>query len=120
MATVGAERKFAIYSQFLDTTLWAEEERLPGESIEEGEIRVIKQLEGTAARLRKEYEAMTGVQVQAYGKSVIHPETDKAEDTLTAIKQAHTMEVLSSFKLLANSDSELRKAYMDKVKELTK
>lgn len=54
MSIVKAERKFSIYSQFLDTTLTAEEERLPGESIEDGEMRIISALERTADRLRKQ------------------------------------------------------------------
>lgn len=52
--TILVQRKFCIYSMFLDTTLQAEDERLEGETIEDGIIRVHKQLEQTAERLRKE------------------------------------------------------------------
>lgn len=52
--TILVQRKFGINSQFLDTTIQAEDERLPGESIEEGIMRVYKQLEVTAGRMRKE------------------------------------------------------------------
>jgi hypothetical protein len=51
--TILVQRKFCIYSTFLDTTLQAEDERLNGESIEDGIMRVIGQLEQTADRLRK-------------------------------------------------------------------
>ncbi len=118
--------------------LQAEDERLFGESIEDGAIRVYKNLEAAAERLKKEHESMTGVQEITTWKvgsdfpphmkteitfgppPVIQTEKTDATDTLTAIQSAPTIEVLTTFKILANSDEQLRTAYMNRLKELTK
>lgn len=54
--------KFGLHSNFLDSMLQAEDERLPGETVEDGTIRVYKKLENAVERLKKEHEAMRGVQ----------------------------------------------------------
>lgn len=54
---------------------------------------------------------------------LVEIQTDKAADgyhTILAIKAAQTLEELSSYKLIAGSNSELMSAYMDKLKELNK
>jgi hypothetical protein len=54
MKTARAHRKFAIYSGFLDTILEGEEEILDGETRKDTLKRILKDLEETAAELRKE------------------------------------------------------------------
>lgn len=51
---VTAHIKFGLHSAFLDSFFTAEDERLPGESIEDGVLRVRKQLEVAVDRLKKE------------------------------------------------------------------
>ena len=60
MPIARADIKFGLYTDFLDRTLSAEDERLPGESIEDGVIRVHDALERAAAILKKRVEAMRG------------------------------------------------------------
>lgn len=59
---VTAHIKFSMSTTFLDNFFTAEDERLPGESIEDGVLRVRKQLENAVDRLKKEHESMRGVQ----------------------------------------------------------
>lgn len=54
MKTARAHRKFAIYSGFLDTILEGEEEIMDGETRKDTLKRILKDLEETAAELRKE------------------------------------------------------------------
>lgn len=51
---VTAHIKFSLHTTFLDRMLQIEDERLPGESIEDGAVRVHKALEAAAARIMKE------------------------------------------------------------------
>jgi len=60
MRTAKTHRKFAIYSTFLDTILEGEEEVMEGETRKEVLKRINKELEDTAADLRKEAESMRG------------------------------------------------------------
>ena len=49
---VTAHIKFSLYTTFLDQMVQAEDERLPGESIEDGVIRVHKQLEAAVQKIK--------------------------------------------------------------------
>lgn len=62
MPIVTAHIKFSMSTTFLDNFFTAEDERLPGESIEDGVLRVRKHLENAVERLKKEHESMRGVQ----------------------------------------------------------
>lgn len=57
MKTAKAHRKFAIYSNFLDTILEGEEEIQEGETRKEVMKRILAELEETASELRMEYQA---------------------------------------------------------------
>jgi hypothetical protein len=59
---VTAHIKFSLHTTFLDRMIQIEDNRLPGESIEDGVIRVHKALEAAADRIIKEHESMRGVQ----------------------------------------------------------
>jgi len=57
---VWAERKFAIYSQYLDTTLGSETEVQEGETRQSAKARLLKELEEDAERLRMEWRGKLG------------------------------------------------------------
>jgi hypothetical protein len=126
MPIARADIKFGLYSDFLDRTLAAEDERLPGESIEDGVIRVHDALERAAAILKKRVQQNNGPEPvrsftpQQTGPSVIEIQTERSDpdDTLFLIQNAPTLEVLTTFKLLAGKDKDLYAAYNQRVKEL--
>jgi hypothetical protein len=60
MLIVTAHIKFGLHSNFLDSMLQAEDERLPGESIEDGALRVLAALERAVERKKKEAESIRG------------------------------------------------------------
>jgi hypothetical protein len=67
---VTAYIKFSLHTSFLDTMLQAEDERLPGESVEDGVIRVHKALEQARDKIKKAHEIDLG-----FGPG-IHPPTN--------------------------------------------
>lgn len=126
---VTAHIKFGLYSNFLDSMLQAEDERLEGESVEDGAIRVYKRLEVAVERLKKEAESFRG-QIISEAKSEARQPTpvpehweiqkDNPQDTLAQIQTAPNLETLKSFKVIASSDPtrELYNAYCLRMKEL--
>jgi len=60
MRTAKAHRKFAIYSNFLDTIFEGEEEIPDGSTRKEVLKKIVNELEETAAELKKEVETMRG------------------------------------------------------------
>lgn len=136
---VTAHIKFGLYSNFLDSMLQAEDQRLPGESIEEGTIRVYRELEKTVVRLKTEAEAMRGQiihdTIQGANRDFppigppnpavinIQDEKPRPMDTLTAIKTAPTLEELKTYKTIASldksKDQSIYNAYCKRLKELT-
>jgi hypothetical protein len=53
MKTARAHRKFAIYSNFLDTVLEGEEEIRDGETRQDALLRIVRELEDAAAELKR-------------------------------------------------------------------
>lgn len=53
MSTILVQRKFSIYSSFLDVTLQLEDEIAAGETHQQALLRLHKELEETAAELRR-------------------------------------------------------------------
>lgn len=99
-----ADIKFGLYSDFLDRTLAAEEERLPGESIEDGVIRVHDALERAAAILKKRVQQGNGPEPvrsftpQQTGPSVIetidYKKWDQFEIDIDNAKTSEELEAL--------------------------
>lgn len=77
MKTAKAHRKFAIYSGFLDTILEGEDEIQDGETRSEVLKRILKELEETAAELKKDAESMRG--------EIIHETIQGARDSFPPI-----------------------------------
>src|ERR1700677_4922168 len=103
MPIARADIKFGLYSDFLDRTLAAEDERLPGESIEDGVIRVHDALERAAAILKKRVQQGNGPEPvrsftpQQTGPSVIETIDYKKWDQFEiAIENAQTPEELET------------------------
>ena len=127
MPIARADIKFGLYSDFLDRTLAAEDERLPGESIEDGVIRVHDALERAAAILKKRVQQGNGSEPvrsftpQQTGPSVMEIQTERSDpnDTMALIQNAPSMEVLTTFKLLAENDKDLYAAYCHRLKQLS-
>lgn len=135
---VTAHIKFSLHTTFLDRMIQVEDNRLPGESIEDGVIRVHKALEAAAERIKKEHESMRGVQ-ETYPQPFPNPNrfdkiTDSKEsmtiiyqqgsgtelaDYLANIQTAVSLDELKSYKLLAANDKTLYNAYNQRLKELT-
>ena len=114
--------------------LQAEDERLPGESIEDGVIRVYKKLGKAVSKLKQESESMRGQIIQetiqgarenfppigGHPIPIISRDEGEPENTLELIQNAPDMRSLSSFKLIAGKNPELYKAYNLRLKELMK
>lgn len=110
MKTARAHRKFAIYSGFLDTVLEGEEEVAPGETRKDTLKKILKELEETAAELRKEAESMRGqiihetIQGARKGFPPIGPsmpeiiDYKKTENLEAAIERAETIDELKDVK----------------------
>lgn len=102
---VTAHIKFGLHSAFLDSFFTAEDERLPGESIEDGVLRVRKQLEVAVDRLKKEtnYGIDDGPNIQTTPNAshtipeplVINIQHEKIQ---IAIENAKTLEELKDVK----------------------
>jgi hypothetical protein len=140
MKPISCHRKYAITTNFLDTMLEHSVDIGEGETKLDAYRRGLKELDQIAAELRKEHESMTGVHEVTIGSQwqnqppqsttftttkVTPPyeiQTDKSTPlaTMEAIQSAPTIEVLTTFKILANSDEQLRNAYVSRLKELTK
>ena len=67
---VAAHIKFGLHSNFLDSMLQVEDERLPGESVEDGAIRVYKKLEKAVEKLKSEIQ-VNGSDLPAHLKTEI-------------------------------------------------
>jgi hypothetical protein len=93
MKTARAHRKFAIYSGFLDTILEGEEEILDGETRKDTLKRILKDLEETAADLRK--EAMRGDIIQETVKGAMDnfPPIGPPMPQVIDYKQKETLEI---------------------------
>jgi hypothetical protein len=120
--TARAHRKFAIYSGFLDTILEGEEEIQEGETRKDTLKRILKDLEETAADLKKELnqesklmEITRSFPPQQIGSSIMEIQTEKSGDTLAAlIADIYTcteLKVLEGYRLLAKTRPELQAAY---------
>src|ERR1700744_6051211 len=106
-----ADIKFGLYTDFLDRTLSAEDERLPGESIEDGVIRVHDALERAASILKKRVQQINGHEPvrsftpQQTRPAVIEIQTERSSDTLTSliadIYSCTELKVLEGYRLLA-------------------
>ena len=125
-----ADIKFGLYTDFLDRTLSAEEERLPGESIEDGVIRVHDALERAAAILKKRVqqgnvpEPVRSFTPQQTGSSVMEIQTDKGPDDRIAamiadIYSCTEIKVLEGYRLLAKTKPEFQAAYDQQMEKLT-
>lgn len=127
MRTARAHRKFAIYSNFLDTILEGEEEILEGETRMDTLKRILKELEETAAELRRMAGMPKGGYVQYdrnpdHGLAVIEMETKEPDQAvvLHAIQNAPTLEELKTYKIVASAgDKTLYDAYCKRIKELS-
>lgn len=127
MTTVMVQRKFGIYSQFLDTTLQAEVQGREGESIKDVIKRVLKEIEETAAELRREAESMRGEIIKetiqgitphdARGAGQISviskekPQQDTVAQLIADIYTCTEFKVLEGYRLLARTKPELQAAY---------
>lgn len=136
---VTAHIKFSLHTTFLDSMLQAEDERLPGESVEDGVIRVYKKLEEAVAKLKdgvqdaaanvplpnySQYRHMDSFPVEAGAPPPIiniQDEKEPEHETLWLIQNAPDLDALKAFKLLASSDPTkvLYEAYMLRLKQLT-
>jgi hypothetical protein len=136
MATVLVQRKFSIYTNFLDTTLQLEDEMSKLETFMDAMSRLNEGLETMAAKLRVEAESMRGEiisetiqgakrQFPLSGQPMpeaiptISKDSDNHNETLDFIQNAPNMEALLSFKLLANNNAILYAAYCERLKELS-
>lgn len=128
MNTVSMHRKYAICTQYLDSMLEHSVELLEGESKLDAYRRGFKELDQIAAELRKEanpylYEESTNTLQAAKPIGAIYVESTPADgdEALTLIKNAPSIEVLSTFKLIAGSgNKELYDAYNQRLKALIK
>ena len=107
--TILVQRKFSIYSQFLDTILQSEDEIREGETRKDALKRVHRELEETAADLRKESESMRGqiVEETIQGAKITSPPIGPAapieinikdERIQIAIENAQTSDELKDVK----------------------
>ena len=130
MLIARSDIKFGLYSDFLDRTLAAEDERLPGESIEDGVIRVHDALERAAAILKKRVQesnpepSLTRFPPPLTGPSVMEIQTDKGPDDRIAamiadIYSCTEIKVLEGYRLLAKTKPEFQAAYDQQMKKLT-
>lgn len=124
---VRANIRFGLHSSFLDRGFEAEDERLPGESIEDGVLRIEAALTRAEDILRQRVAAKIdgGSNVQTtpnapYSIPTISTEKVDPNDTQALIQNAPSLEVLTTFKLLASNNTELYKAYCERLKELSK
>lgn len=102
MKTARAHRKFAIYSGFLDTILEGEEEVAPGETRKDTLKRILKELEETAAELRKEVSSpaphMSKEEIIAVMSAPTVIDYKKTEKLEAAIERAETIDELKNVK----------------------
>ena len=129
---VRADIKFGLYTDFLDRTLAAEDNRLPNESIEDGVIRVHEALERAAAILKNRVAATVTdgfIQDANYkaqpstltttnnGPAVIDLQAIREKENLEiAIDNATSLEDLAKLKEQAGKQG-LIHPYMKKVNE---
>jgi hypothetical protein len=101
---VRADIKFGLYTDFLDRTLAAEDNRLPNESIEDGVIRVHEALERAAAILKKKIadsntpEIIRSFTPQQTGPSVAVIDYKEKENLEIAIDNATSLTDLVGIK----------------------
>ena len=125
MKTAKAHRKFAIYSGFLDTILEGEDEIQDGETRSEVLKRILKELEETAAELKKDAESMRGEIIQEtiqgardnfppIGPGMPHVINIQDEKISIAIENAQSIEQLGLLK------SELKEKHLPLYKQRLK
>jgi hypothetical protein len=104
MPIARADIKFGLYSDFLDRTLSAEDERLHGESIEDGVIRVHDALERAAAILKKRVQNSEPVDS---GMDLLEHMQRSSPPTVIDLKEVRAKEELEDQILSATSLNEL-------------
>jgi hypothetical protein len=130
MPIARADIKFGLYTDFLDRTLSAEDERLPGESIEDGVIRVHDALERAAAILKKRVQesnpepSLTRFPPPLTEPAVMEIQTERGPENQIAeliadIYLCQDVGALESFRLLAKQSPESQSAYNQKHTELS-
>lgn len=126
--TILVERKFSIYTTFLDVVLQSEGIIKEGESRKDALLRVHRELEETAAELRLRNNPdsawVPGTEFPEHMKTKIEfgppPIIDKSFERLEiAIDNATTLEELTSYKESASQNKELMSLYMQKLKQLS-
>jgi hypothetical protein len=128
---VTAHIKFSLHTTFLDGAFQAEDERLPGESIEDGVLRVRKHLENAVEILKMathphlyqeskpESEPLSYFGVIAKdGTGFIpvisndkEPEDKRIAALIADIYSCTEIKVLESYRIMAKSKPELQAAY---------
>jgi len=119
---VRANIKFGLHSSFLDRGFEAEDERLPGESIEDGVLRVeaaLKRAEDTLRQKVAPSPEWANSPVSAPPQVIQLKEQTNIDDLKAEIYTAKTLEELKSYKLVAGTDKDLYAAYNHRLKELT-
>jgi hypothetical protein len=86
---VTAHIKFSIGTTFLDNFFTAEDERLPGESIEDGVLRVRKHLINAIERLKQEVDQGFGPAIRSDGPSGLKYYTPEQVAGATEINLEH-------------------------------
>lgn len=123
--TILVERKFSIYSQFLDVVLQSESAIQEGESRKDALLRVHRELEETAAELRKKTMVDLGEGPVYHANSsgplpVVEVEfRNGQQDTLDGIRSSQTLDELSTYRKLSNNNQQLYGAYCKRLKELS-
>ena len=129
MPIVTAHIKFSIGTTFLDNFFTAEDERLPGESIEDGVLRVRKHLVKAVDTLKKEAESIRGQIIEETFQGAkrdfppIGPATPQVidykqkESLEISIDNASTLEDLAKLKQEAGANG-LVSQYMSRLNQL--
>jgi hypothetical protein len=135
--TVLVQGKFAIYSLFLDRTFQVEVKMLDGESIKDAVKRVNKELEETAAELKKEAESMRGEIISEtiqgakqtsppigppMPDAIIRskqPEEKRILFLMADINSCESIKALESYRLMVRNNIQLQAAYDEKYVKLS-
>lgn len=117
---VRANIRFGLHSSFLDRGFEAEDERLPGESIEDGVLRIEAALTRAENILKAKIESMRGqiitetiqgAKSEQWQVPVIAKEADPVAGLIADIYTCDNLKVLESYRLLAKKDKQLQAAY---------
>jgi len=120
--TISVQRKYAISTTFLDTTLESEDVIREGETREDAMNRVIDDLDRIADNRRKKLypHREEAIEVKQIGTIQVDNTPADGDEALALIKNAPSLEILGTFKLIAATNKELYEAYNKRLKELTK